>query len=445
MANDLTGRWAALDFMEKTLDDHLPLDQAFDQACRRFSGKLLPRDRAFTRHLGTTCLRHLGQLDAMINHCTAKKLGQKKKSVRNILRLAITQLLYMAVPAHAAVNSAVEMITKNHDKTLYHNKGMVNAILRRIERERKIFSSSFAPELNIPNWLRQNWTTGYGEGVVSRMARQFLTEPPLDFTLKPGCDRQEWAGRLGGAILANGSIRVEKAGIVQDLPGYDDGVWWVQDVAASLPAPLLGAKAGDAVLELCAAPGGKTAQLAATGCRVTALDQSARRLRRLTENMARLELPCDVVTSDALDYLAALNTGQAGKYGHILLDAPCSATGTLRRHPDVIRSRTSKDIESLAALQSRLLDAAVRVMPAGAVLIYCVCSLQVEEGPDQIKALLKRNSSVKRKEIRRDEVAGFEQALLETGDMQTLPHYLPGGMDGFFISRLVKLSDNQTE
>ncbi len=435
MANDLTGRWAALGFLEKILDDHLPLDQAFDQICSQFGDKLSAQDRGFVRHLGTTCLRHLGQLDAMINHCTSKNLTGKQKTVRNILRLGITQLLYMQVPAHAAVNSAVKMTDKQKNNSDRHSKGMVNAILRRIDREREKFSTKFSPNLNIPKWLKENWKDNLGSEAVDKIAVALLDEPPLDFSLKFESEGAEWAVKLGGKLLPNGSVRVEKAGSVQNLPGYEDGQWWVQDVAASLPAMLLGAKKGDNVLELCAAPGGKTAQTAAKGCRVTAVDQSARRLRRLQENMDRLNLACDVVTSDAAKF-----TPQK-QYDFILLDAPCSSTGTLRRHPDVSRAKGPKDIQALAEIQRRLLDAAVSMMPPSGILIYCVCSLQAQEGREQIKALLDRNGTVKRKGIEVAELSGFENSRLKNGDVQTLPHHISGGMDGFFISRLIKVSD----
>ena len=434
MANDLIGRWAALAFLEKILDDHLPLDQAFDQTCRQFGDKLSAQDRGFVRHLGTTCLRHLGQLDAMINHCTEKKITGKQKVVRNILRLGITQLLHMQVPAHAAVNSAVKMTDKQKDSTDRHAKGMVNAILRRIDREQEKFSTRFSPNLNIPKWLQENWKARFGAEETAKIAVALLDEPPLDFSLKPDCDGAEWATKLGGTLLANGSVRVEKAGIVNNLAGYEDGVWWVQDMAASLPATLLGAKAGDAVLELCAAPGGKTAQTAAKGCQVTAVDRSERRQRRLKENMARLNLTCDVVTSDVAKFRPEQD------FPYILLDAPCSSTGTLRRHPDVSRARGPKDIDSLAEIQRQLLDAAVAILPVGGILVYCVCSLQSQEGPDQIKALLDRNGTVKREGVTLEELLGFERALLDNGDIQTLPHHSAGGMDGFFISRLRKVS-----
>lgn len=434
MANDLIGRWAALGFLEKILDDHLPLDQAFDQTCRQFGDKLSEQDRGFVRHLGTTCLRHLGQLDAMINHCTSRNLTGKQKIVRNILRLGITQLLYMAVPAHAAVNSAVKMTDKQKDTSDRHSKGMVNAILRRIDREREKFSTKFSPNLNIPKWLQENWKNHFGAENVDKIAVALLAEPPLDITLKPECEGEEWAKKLGGKLLPNGSVRLEKTGQVQELADYEAGLWWIQDVAASLPVRLLGASAGDAVLDLCAAPGGKTAQLAALGCQVTAVDQSARRLRRLEENIERLNLDCDVVTSDVASYEADKD------YSYILLDAPCSATGTLRRHPDVSRNRGPMDIQALVQIQRRLLDVVVDMMPVGGVMIYCVCSLQAQEGTDQIKALLDRKGTVKRKEITAAELPGFETSVQEDGDVLTLPHQFPGGMDGFFISRLVKTS-----
>lgn len=435
MTNDLIGRWAAMAFLEKILDDHLPLDQAFDQTCRQYGDKLSAQDRGFVRHLGTTCLRHLGQLDAMINHCTSRKLTSKQKTIRNILRLGITQLLYMAVPAYGAVNSAVKMTDKQQNNTDRHSKGMVNAILRRIDREREKFSTSFSPTMNIPKWMKEGWKIHYGAEAVDKIAVALLAEPPLDLSIKPECDGEEWAKKLGGTLLANGSIRCEKAGLVQNLPAYDDGMWWVQDVAASLPAILLGATAGDPVLELCAAPGGKTAQLAAKGCQVTAVDQSARRLRRLKENMDRLNLTCDIVTSDAAEYKPDKD------YFHILLDAPCSSTGTMRRHPDVSRAKGPKDIQALGEIQARLLDAVVDMMPVGGILVYCVCSLQSQEGAGQIKALLDRNGTVKRKMISGTELSGFESSVQENGDVQTLPHYFSGGMDGFFISRLVKISE----
>ena len=438
MSGQLIARWAAMMFVEKCLTDHLPLDQAFDQTCHHFEDKITAQDKAFIRHLGTTCLRHLGQLDAMINHTTSRKLTGKQLVIRNILRLGITQLLYMKVPAHAAVNSAVKMTNKQKNPSDRHAKGMVNAILRRIDREQEKFLTNFSPVQNLPKWLKDSWTDRYGKSEVENIAAALLIEPPFDFSFKPDIDREDWAEKLGGTLLAHSSVRVGRPGSVQALPGYEDGLWWVQDVAASLPARLLGAKPGDHVLEFCAAPGGKTAQLAASGCQVTAVDQSKRRLRRLRENMARLNLTCDVITSDAADYVPDNNAHKKPDY--ILLDAPCSATGTLRRHPELSRSKSRKDIEALMVIQLQLLDHAVDLLPVGGKLIYCVCSMENEEGPAQIKSLLARNPTVKRNRISLAELPGFEQAVLSSGDVQTLPHHIVGGMDGFFISRLEKCS-----
>jgi len=435
MADDLMGRWAALAFLEKILDDHLPLDQAFERTCRQYGDKLNARDRGFIRHLVTNSLRRLGQLDAMINHCTSKKLTSKQKKVRNILRLGIVQLLYMEVPAHAAVNCAVKMTDKCKTRTERHMKGMVNAILRRIEREREKFSDNFSPELNLPKWLKENWQQQYGRAEVAKICESLLMEPPLDISLKPELDAQSWAQKLDGIILPTGSIRCEAGGSIQERPGYEEGQWWVQDMAAALPAKFLGAGAGDRILDLCAAPGGKAAQSAAKGGLVTAVDLSERRLRRLEENKTRLNLDIDVVTSDILDYKPEES------FRYILLDAPCSSTGTLRRHPELTRLRGPRDVADLALLQAKLLDAASDLLPIGGCLIYCVCSMQYEEGLGQIEALLKRNRKIRRKPIEETEVFGLIQCLTDKGDVQTLPHHYAGGMDGFYIARLTKTAE----
>lgn len=435
MADDLMGRWAALAFLEKILDEHYPLDQAFEMTCKQYGEKLDARDRGFVRHLGTTCLRRLGQLDAMINHCTPKKLTGKQKKVRNILRLGIVQLLYMEVPAHAAVNCAVKMTDKCKTRIERHMKGMVNAIMRRIDREREKFTTGFSAELNLPKWLKENWRKTYGAEQVALICESLLAEPPLDISLKPQEDAALWADKLSGTVLANGSIRCDAVGAVQEKPGYEDGHWWVQDMAAALPVHLLAAKAGEEVLDLCAAPGGKAAQSAAKGCAVTAVDMSERRLRRLKENMTRLKLNVDVVTSNILDYKPEK------PFSHILLDAPCSSTGTLRRHPELTRLRGPKDVTDLVAIQRKLLDAAIEMLPIGGCLIYCVCSMQAEEGPDQIEALLQRNPHIKRQRIQKEEIFGLDQCLMERGDVQTLPHHSEGGMDGFYIARLTRVSE----
>ena len=429
MENDNKSREAAFLVIKKVLDEGETLDGSIERFCREIS----VQDRAFIRHLTTTAIRRLGQIDRIINHCTKKKLGNTQMQVRHVLRLGLVQLLYSEVPAHAAVNTSIILLEKRVPKNLHYLKNTVNAVLRRVDREREELEKKYSnTRLNFPPWLLKSWDEYYGSAVVKQILSTLLTEAPLDISLKPHCDQKEWAKRLGGKAVLGGSIRISKAGKISELDGYNDGVWWVQDVAARIPSTLLGASGGSDVLDLCAAPGGKAAQSAAAGNKVTAVDFSERRLSRLKENMARLDLSVDVVMSDVLLYKPKK------RYDFILLDAPCSSTGTIRRHPEILHTRTKRDVDDLVVLQSKMLNPAASLLNKGGVLVYSVCSMQQEEGPDQIKALLERHRSLKRKEIRAKELEGLEQAILDSGDVQTLGHHMSEGIDSFFISRLVK-------
>lgn len=429
MVSDIKSREAAYLVIKKVLDEGATLDGSIEKYCREISAQ----DRAFIRHLTTTTIRRLGQLDRIINHCTKTKFGNTQTQVRHILRLGIAQLLYSEVPAHAAVNTSVTLLAKRASKKLQYLKNTVNAILRRVDRERDELLKKYSnTRLNFPPWLLKSWDERYGAAVVKEILSTLLTEAPLDISLKPDCDQKEWEKRLGGKGVPGGSIRISKAGRIAELDGYNDGMWWVQDAAARLPVSLLGAGAGESVLDLCAAPGGKTAQSAAAGSNVIAVDFSESRLNRLKENMTRLGLEVDIVTSDVLAY------NPQKHYDFILLDAPCSSTGTIRRHPEILHTRKQQDVDDLAALQTKMLDHAASLLNKGGVLVYSVCSMQREEGPDQIKALLERHGSLKRKEIKKEELEGLEQSILESGDVQTLAHHMSDGMDSFFISRLIK-------
>ena len=429
MANDIKSREIAFLIIKKVLDEGATLDGAIDQYSRVIS----PKDRGFIRHLTTTVVRRLGQLDKIINHCTKTKLGNTQMAIRHVLRLGIAQLLFSEVPAHAAVNTSVDLVRKKLSKKLQYLKNTVNAVLRKVDRERQdLLKKSSNTRLNFPGWLLRKWDGRYGQKAVKEMLAAMLEEAPLDLNLKPDCDLELWADKLNGKVVPDGGVRISKAGKVSEIEGYHGGIWWVQDMAARIPARLLGAGAGQMVLDLCAAPGGKAAQSAAAGAVVTAVDFSKGRMKRLTENMTRLKLEVDVITSDILNY------EPQEKYDYILLDAPCSSTGTIRRHPEILHSRTGGDVKEMVEIQTKMLDHAGSLLNKGGILIYCVCSMEQEEGPDQIKALLERHGSLKRKEIKIEELPGLEQAILETGDVQTLPHYYQGGIDGFFISRLIK-------
>jgi 16S rRNA (cytosine967-C5)-methyltransferase len=319
-----------------------------------------------------------------------------------------------------------------------HFAGLINAVLRRIAREGKERIAALdAPVLDTPPWLMARWIKNYGEATAHAIAAANGREPALDLTVKS--DAEAWAAKLGGRVLPTGSVRTIVHGAVTALPGFDEGAWWVQDAAASIPARLLGNVAGLRVADLCAAPGGKTAQLVAAGAKVTAVDRAPARLRRLQENLTRLSLEAELVCADA----AAWTPEQ--HFDAVLLDAPCTSTGTIRRHPDVPWLKRSADIASLAAAQRRLLDHAITLVKLGGKLVYCTCSLEPEEGVDVVAALLAREQSVRRVPIMAAEVFGQTDFINRDGDLRTLPcHFTDAdsrfaGVDGFYAARLEKL------
>lgn len=430
LSNHLDTRVVSYYILKKILDEGMTIEGAIDS----LSHKINDEDRGFIRHLVTTTLRRLGQLDKIINHMTKTKLGNTQMAVRHVLRLGITQLLFMDVPAYAAVDGSVKLVETKLSKKLQYLKHPVNAILRNVDRERKALLKKFGnTRLNFPKWLLNSWDIRFGNKIVKDIIAVCLEEAPLDVNLKPHLDAEEWANLLNGKVVRDNIIRIEKSGKIKDLTGYNQGHWWVQDVAATLPETLLGTIKGDVLYDLCAAPGGKTAQSAARGALVTAVDMSRKRLERLNENMKRLNLKVDVVMSDILEFKPE------NPADFILLDAPCSSTGTIRRHPEILHIRDAKQVNEMAIMQSKMLEHVSSIMKSGSILVYSVCSMQQEEGPDQINALLEKDRSLKRKEILREELNDFENAILENGDVQTLPHFMEGGMDGFFIARLEKI------
>jgi 16S rRNA (cytosine967-C5)-methyltransferase len=312
-------------------------------------------------------------------------------------------------------------------------KGLVNAVLRRVIREGEaILAEQDAAKLNIPDWLWRSWAVAYGEEECRRIAEASLNEPPLDLSLRE--DPNVWAERLDGVVLPTGSVRIKTPRLVEDVPGYKDGVWWVQDAAAALPVRLLGPLMGRHVVDLCAAPGGKTAQLLAGGAHVMAIDRSAPRVARLLRNLDRLKFTADVMVDDAGSWRPSMPVDS------VLLDAPCSATGTLRRHPDILRLRTPDDVTKLAHLQMRLLKSAFGMVKPGGTVIYCVCSLQDEEGPDIVERFLIDNPDISRVPIQSAEIYGLSEMITSHGDLRTLPFHLAelGGMDAFYAARLKK-------
>ena len=383
--------------------------------------RLDPADRARAQRLTLDTLRGLERADRLLEKHLRKN---PPLTVRNMLRLATVEIC-MGGDAHGVVNEAVAIV--GQDKRTGALKGLVNAVLRKIAVEGPAaWAKLRVPRL--PKWLRDPLVAAYGAPVVTAMeAVQFAT-PPLDLTARG--DAAAVAAAVGGAVLPTGSVRIAGAGQVTALPGYDSGDWWVQDAAAAIPARVLAARPGEAVLDMCAAPGGKTMQLAATGAQVTALDISEARMARVAANLARTGLVADVVVGDAMTH--------QGQYDAILLDAPCSATGTIRRHPDLPHAKDGSDFGALMEMQAAMLDHALTLLKPGGRLIYCTCSLLPDEGEVQVDEALARHPGLRVDRAALD-LAGLDPAwITEEGGLRLRPDLWAdqGGMDGFYIACL---------
>jgi 16S rRNA (cytosine967-C5)-methyltransferase len=424
----LAPRRVALDVLVACLDKGQPLDDALAQ--HKGFPKLDPRDRAFVRMVLATTLRRLGEIDQVLGALIERPLDDAASVALQSLRLGAAQLLFLGTPPHAAVDTSVRLVEQ---AGLPHVKGLVNAVLRRIAREgTALLGDRASAHLNVPEWLWESWTASYGEETTRAIAAAHLIEAPLDFSTR--ADAAFWAGQLGGELLPTGTIRRPSGGNIPDLPGFAEGAWWVQDAAAALPARLLGDIAGKKVADLCAAPGGKTLQLCAAGAQVTAVDVSGRRMARLGENLARAGFTAELVTSD----ISKWETAET--FDAVLLDAPCSGTGTLRRHPDIAWLKGQEDVARLTLTQDRLLARAVDLLKPGGTLVYATCSLQEEEGAARIESLLSRDDRVKRAPVQPAELPDLAEAITAAGDVRTLPSMWAerGGLDGFYMARLTR-------
>ncbi|MEY9592435.1 16S rRNA (cytosine967-C5)-methyltransferase [Bradyrhizobium yuanmingense] len=433
----LAARRIAADIVDGVLHKHRTLDDQLDGGGAHPGLKTLAdRDRALMRRLVATVLRRLGTLGHVLSRLLDKGVPSDAPRAQSALLIGAAQILWMDVPDHAAVDLSVRLVQSDRRAARY--AGLVNAVLRRCAREGKALVEEVATQsLDLPPWLLARWSAHYGEATARDMASALGHEPSLDLTVKS--DPAQWASRLHGEMLPTGTVRMLLHGAVTMLPGFAEGQWWVQDAAAALPARLFGDVKGKSIADLCAAPGGKTAQLVLSGAQVTAIDRSPARVARLRENLARLSLQAETVVADAVEW-----AGPAEAFDGILIDAPCTSTGTIRRHPDVAWLRQDSDIATLAALQQRLLRKSVSLLKPGGTLVYCTCSLEPEEGEQAVAALLAAEPALRRAPIMASEVAGLDEILNRDGDLRTLPCHLPnadpklGGLDGFFAARLVK-------
>jgi 16S rRNA (cytosine967-C5)-methyltransferase len=416
----LPARRAALAILSSVLQKRRPLDAGLDQLAG-----LATRDAGFARALVSETLRHMGALDAVLRRFVAKPLAPHKAGAASeILLLGACELLILKVPPHAAVDAANQLAAK--DTKAVHFKPLVNAVLRKVAGEGAgILSSLDRERLSTPDWLWSRWTAQYDAGTARLVARAHQHAAPIDIVLKsPG------AVFPPSEFLFGPVRRLTDPDRIEDLPGFAEGDWWVQDGAATLPMHLLGDVKGKRVIDLCAAPGGKTMQLAAAGALVTAVEIDPARAARIQENLTRTQLSAEIVEADARDFSAAAP--------FVLIDAPCTATGTIRRHPDLPWIKSAADVTVSAGAAYEILESGAALVEPGGTLVFAVCSLEREEGEEQIAALLSTHPEFTRAPITADDVFGRDEWITLDGDLRTLPCHFgeQGGMDGFFAARL---------
>jgi 16S rRNA (cytosine967-C5)-methyltransferase len=423
-----SSRRAAAALVSAVLDDGRTLTDALIDT--PIYDELEGRDRAFARAIASATLRRLGGIDLIIARFLTSPLPATAIVARAILRTGAAQLLAMGAAAHAAVSESVELA--NSLKQARGFAKLINAVLRRISELPPGTLDALPAGSDLPAWLFARWRAAHGDAIAAGIARALRHEPALDVSVKS--DPSGWALRLGATLTPSGTLRIRDGRGVTTLDGFRDGAFWVQDEAASLPVKLLGDVAGLRVLDLCAAPGGKTLQLAARGAHVTALDVDEIRLDRVRDNLARTGLKAELICADARSWRPA------HLFDAVLLDAPCTATGTLRRRPDAAWLRRPSDIAALRDTQIALLDGAIAMVRPGGAIVYAVCSLEPEEGESVVTAAL-APGIVQRMPFAREALFGRDDLLSAQGDMFTAPALAQGEMDGFFAARLVRVEE----
>jgi 16S rRNA (cytosine967-C5)-methyltransferase len=406
-------RFAALRLVQSALARRGGLDEALSTPAFL---ALATQDRAFARAVAMAALRHLGPIDRVLDGRLRK---EPPEPVRDLLRLGLAQAFWLDTPDFAAVDTTVALAPTPL-------RGLVNAVMRGALRDGPPAED---PRNLAPPWLLARWTAAYGEQAALRIATQIAVEPATDLTLREPAN-EDMARLLEAERLPGGSLRLRRRGDVAEWPGYAEGHWWVQDAAAAVPARLLAIQPGETAVDLCAAPGGKTLQLAAAGAQVTALDKSASRLRRVKAGLERTGLSADAIAADAADW------PDERLFDAVLLDAPCSSSGTFRRHPDALWNARPGDIPALVALQARLLASAARRVRPGGRLVYSVCSLEPEEGEAQVRAFLAAHPDFALDPVGPGEAGAPPASLAQEGWLRILPHHLDGGIDGFFAARM---------
>jgi 16S rRNA (cytosine967-C5)-methyltransferase len=428
-ASGVPARAAAQKILGEVLRRHRPLDAVQDDVIAQ--SRLEPRDAGFARAIASETLRRFGQIEALIRAFVPKAPPPHRAGpTLEILMAGVCELLFLDVAPHAAVDAANNLAAA--DGKAVHFKPLINAVMRRVAKEGKtVLAGKDGARLNTPDWLWQRWSSAYGADGARAIANAHMNQPPTDFVLRDA----DASPPEGAMQFFENVYRLGETGRVDLLEGFAQGAWWVQDFAATLPVRLLGDVRGKRVIDLCAAPGGKTMQLAALGADVVAVEREATRLARVRENLERMQFKAELIEADIRDY--APDTLAP----FVLLDAPCSATGTIRRHPELPWIKSSSDITLTAQAAGELLDAAAQMVAPGGVVVFAVCSLEPEEGAEQVEDFLARNPAFQRKPVDPSELFGLNELVSADGDLRTLPCYLAdkGGMDGFYAARLVRL------
>jgi 16S rRNA (cytosine967-C5)-methyltransferase len=422
-----TARSLALDILDDVFGQGRTIDESMES--RAYEKGISLVDKAFAYRLASEVTRRKGVIDALLATFLTKPLKPSQQRVYHAMMLGVVQLCVLDTPAHAAVHETVQVIA---DSSFAPLKGLVNAILQSILRKAPECKKQIKDAKNaLPEWIAANWRSHYGDAFCADVSQMLMKKPPLDIAVKS--DAVLWAQKLEGVVLQDNIIRIDREVKVEELPGYKEGAWWVQDIGASLSVRALGDVGGKHVLDICAAPGGKTAQLLAHGATVTALDNSVKRMERFKTNMARLGYKPEVIVADIRKWEPPVS------YDAVLLDAPCSATGTLRKHPEVLWIRKSADVAKMAVLQRECLHAVLAWLPAGVPLVYTVCSLEPEEGEQLVSDVIKFHRGVTFDRIPMENSI-FSGATLEDGSIRLLPTQLAaqGGNDGFYVARLIK-------
>ena len=422
-------RKKAIEILIEILHNKKPLDNAFEISIKKSShfSKLTSEDKSFCRLIVSTTLRNLTSIDSLLKKFLSKPLDKTPLKVLMILRINIAQSFFLKTPDHAVVNTSVELCGKKW-------KGLINGVSREILRNKTKANKYLDDSNKVPNWLLNRWKKDWKKNYNNIINGHLVLNPPIDIHVKNNTD--QWAKKLSGEKIGNNSIRLYRSGLISKLDGYEEGEWWVQDYSSQIPVALLNIKDKDEVLDLCAAPGGKTAQLISLGAKVTSVDDNKKRILRLEQNLKRLNYNASIKNEDIKNFSSDKS------WSKIILDAPCSSTGTLRKNPEIMYQKKEEDIFSLAKLQSDLLDASWRLLKKDGILVYCTCSLEKEEGEYQIENFIKRKKDSILDKINTQEIDKKLKVSNKNKWLRIFPNSLDfeGGNDGFFIARIKKVS-----